>query len=182
MINIQNFNYVEFEDFFLIETEEICSQYYFNLQPVYDLYGYLKFNISFNDNKKIDLPLELIKLFGIKHIISPEYDEININELILKLSIASNIILCIFYYKYFYTLLHFNTNYSKTFPYLLAEFFINIKNIINNPDISYNLKLNILSHNDIGGKNYKFLKIYYGTISNQICLDQIKFIYNYKNY
>ena len=153
-IIFQNFNYVEFDNFFLIETEEVCFKHYNNLLPIYDIYGKLKNNILFDDKneKKIDLPLSLIKLFGIEYNFNKKdvqtILDININDIIENLTNNGNILLCIFYYQYFYYLKFYNVDYSKIFPYL-SEIFINHINItLNDSDISFEKNSDITEHDN----------------------------------
>jgi hypothetical protein len=75
---LQLLNFVEFQDYILVEIESICDAHYINLLPVYDLYGNIKNNLRYKltidkivENKLI-LPPILVKILGINYTYKEE--------------------------------------------------------------------------------------------------------------
>jgi hypothetical protein len=117
MSNIKLLNYVEFDDYFLIELEDICTRYYSNLLPVYNLYGKLKNNIIYNrgdSTKEIELPPLLVRIIGLQYNIKEEY-KLSEDELNNNLTNNGKRLLCFYFYGYLFNLKECMRNQSKIY-------------------------------------------------------------------
>ena len=166
--NLLLLNYVEFDDYFLIEKENICTLYYNNLLPVYNLYGKLKNNILYNrtDTDTLVLPPLIIKIFGIKNKLPQGYSKILVEDEIEELTINGKILLSVYFSIYFKNLVIRGNTIDSTFIYhriysssiyRLSPLFVTvIKNIIskiNDPNLENNYfeKISLIideKHND----------------------------------